>query len=169
MLEAVVLTIALSQKPIRGNTREEQQKIYFSSMSNQTIDTDSYYKTDSLVGSAADIKASAVREFSTAPELEEYSLSVSDRFLRYSEDWLNQTGAISSIDSLVANPSYQKIIKLGWDAVPLMLNDLRENKGFWFPALHAITGIRPFDPADAGNGQRMTEAWLSWGKKKELI
>jgi len=50
-----------------------------------------------------------------------------------------------------------------------MLNDLQNNRGFWFPALTEITGIRPFDLSDAGNSKRMVEAWVKWGKRKKLI
>jgi hypothetical protein len=70
---------------------------------------------------------------------------------------------------LINDRCYQEIIGLGWPAVPYLLNDLDRNKRFWFPALAAITGLRPFDSIDASNYRRMTEAWLRWGKRKELI
>lgn len=50
-----------------------------------------------------------------------------------------------------------------------MLKDLQENRGFWFTALYEITGIRPFDPRDAGNSKKMIEAWVKWGKLKKYI
>lgn len=92
-----------------------------------------------------------------------------DRFLRLADEWSQETGHISSASDLINNSSYQQIIKLGWAAVPYLLDDLERNKRFWFPALAAITGLRPFDPADASNYQRMTEAWLRWGRRKGLI
>jgi len=95
--------------------------------------------------------------------------SVPDRFRRLAARWSAETSHISSVTRATAHPDYQSIIKLGWGVVPLMLRDLQSNKGFWYPALNAITGIRPFDVKDAGNSRRMTQAWITWGHKKGLI
>jgi hypothetical protein len=95
--------------------------------------------------------------------------SVAVRFYRLAADWSANTGHISSVSDLVSHQSYQEIIKLGWGVVPYLLEDLQQNKRFWFPALFAITKVRPFDPRDANNSQRMTEAWIRWGKRKGLI
>jgi hypothetical protein len=92
-----------------------------------------------------------------------------DTFVRLAEEWSCETGHISSASDLIDDPRYQQIISLGWAVVPYLLTDLESNKRFWFPALAAITGIRPFDSSDASNYQRMTEAWLRWGKRKGLI
>lgn len=95
--------------------------------------------------------------------------SVGTRFYRLAADWSANTRHISSVSDLASHPSYQAIINLGWEVVPLLLSDLKRNKRFWFPALFAITKVRPFDPSDAGNSRRMTEAWIMWGKRKGLI
>lgn len=95
--------------------------------------------------------------------------TLEDRFRSLADDWSRSTGHISSVDDLVSHPSYQEIVRLGWDVVPLLLVDLKENQRFWFPALNAITKLRPFDPGDAGNGRRMTDAWIKWGQRKGLI
>lgn len=83
--------------------------------------------------------------------------------------WSKRTKHVSSATDLVSDPAYQGIIDLGWEVVPYLLVDLQKNKRFWFPALHAITNIRPFDPRDAGNSRRMTDAWIRWGKRKNLV
>jgi len=92
-----------------------------------------------------------------------------DRFIQLASDWSKDTAHISSVSDLTTHPSYQKIIQLGWDVVPLLLADIQTNRRFWFPALNAITNVRPFDPGDAGNNRRMTEAWIKWGQRKGLI
>jgi len=94
---------------------------------------------------------------------------VERRFQELTALWESETGHISSLTDLASHPSYQSIIKLGWDVVPFLLRDLRENSRFWFPALHAITRVRPFDPADFGNGKKMTTAWIQWGIKKGIV
>lgn len=87
-------------------------------------------------------------------------------FRKLADEWSRDVGNVSSIAALTSHPKYKEIIDLGWDVVPYLLSDLQQNKRFWFPALHEITKIRPFDPSDAGNSRRMTEAWVKWGQKR---
>ncbi len=94
---------------------------------------------------------------------------VQRRFDYLAARWQAETRHVSSLTHLASHPSYQEIVRLGWDAVPILLRDLQQNKRFWFPALYEITKVRPFDPNDAGNGKRMTDAWITWGKRKGLI
>jgi hypothetical protein len=95
--------------------------------------------------------------------------AVGVRFYRLAADWSANTRGISSLTELVKHPSYQEIMRLGWDVVPYLLQDLQENKRFWFPALTEITKVRPFDAGDIGNSRRMTKAWIEWGRRKHLI
>jgi hypothetical protein len=90
-------------------------------------------------------------------------------FEKFANDWERETQAVSSIPALISHPSYQRIIKLGWGVVPFLLRDLQANRRFWFPALYEITRIRPFDRSDAGDSERMLQAWVKWGKRKQLI
>jgi hypothetical protein len=95
--------------------------------------------------------------------------TVEEKFLRLADEWSRATSHISSVTDLINDYRYQQIIALNWPVVPYLLNDLDRNKRFWFPALAAITGLRPFDRHDASNYRRMTDAWLRWGKRKGLI
>lgn len=95
--------------------------------------------------------------------------TVEKKFLRLADEWSRATNHISSVTDLINDYHYQQIIALNWPVVPYLLNDLERNKRFWFPALTAITGLRPFDRHDASNYRRMTDAWLRWGKRKGLI
>ena len=166
MIEIVLLSIALSREPVRCSTREEEQIIRFDSSINETRIADTKFLR-AVVTTSTDQKAVLVTDFSSQ---ENYAqLSIVDRFRQLAAKWSEETSHMSSVTRAIAQPSYQAIIKLGWDAVPLMLQDLRKDKGFWYPALNAITGIRPFDPKDAGNSRRMTQAWVNWGHKKGLI
>jgi hypothetical protein len=96
-------------------------------------------------------------------------LNVKKLFNLLADEWSRETANVSSISALTSHRSYQEIVRLGWEVVPLLLADLQTNRRFWFPALHEITQIRPFDPSDAGNSKRMTDAWIKWGQRKQLI
>src|SRR5260370_28247748 len=50
-----------------------------------------------------------------------------ERFRQLADNWAENTRHISSINDLISHPSYQKIIRLGWDVVPLLLIDLQKN------------------------------------------
>lgn len=95
--------------------------------------------------------------------------TVGQKFHALADQWSRNTRFVSSASDLINDPCYQQIIDLGWDAVPLLLVDLERNKRFWFPALAAITGVRPFDRGDTNNPKRMTDAWVRWGRWKGLI
>jgi hypothetical protein len=167
MLDVIVLSFVLSQRPISGNTSEEKQRFCFDSTSNRIIEQEPQFKIIPLQGSAN--TRNSIREFSTVPEVHHSPVEISEKFHQLADEWSTNTGHISSIDDLISHASYREIIGLGWDVVPYLLKDLQNNKRFWFPALYAITNVRPFDPSDAGNGKRMTEAWIKWGKRKGFI
>jgi len=99
----------------------------------------------------------------------ELPISTEQRFYALADEWEHDTAHISSVTDMTNHPRYREIVSLGMKIVPVLLRDLQENQRYWFPALAAITGIRPFDPKDAGNGRRMTDAWVTWGKRKGLI
>lgn len=76
---------------------------------------------------------------------------------------------MSSITDMVMLPSYQKIIGMGWAAVPFILEDLQNEPQHWFWALRAITDVDPVPQEDSGNIQKMAEAWLRWGRQNSII
>lgn len=67
------------------------------------------------------------------------------------------------------HPAYQAIIGMGAEALPLILEDLRENSGHWYWALKAISAEDPVVPSDSGSIKRMKRAWLQWGEAKRLV
>lgn len=85
------------------------------------------------------------------------------RFYHLKTEWESDTASLSSITAIAMHPAYQQIIGMGMIAVPLILNELKENPGHWFWALKAITGEDPVRPEDRGQMTRMAEAWLRWG------
>src|SRR5947209_19271125 len=90
--------------------------------------------------------------------------TVEERFRRLAAAWHRDTDYLSSREEADRHPGYQEIIRLGPEAVPLLLRDLAENHTHWFAALEAITGARPVPASVAGNIPRMAEAWLRWAK-----
>ena len=101
--------------------------------------------------------------------LAEQQETIADQFYRLADEWEQETSSVSSVQAITSHPNYRKIVDLQWDVIPFLLRDLQKNKRFWFPALYEITGIRPFDRGDAGDSERMLEAWVKWGQKRKFI
>jgi hypothetical protein len=113
-----------------------------------------------------------LRDASVAQARKEKRVAVSDvkrLFSELSRDWREATNLASSASEIVLNQSYQRIIGLGPDVIPLVLADLRARGGHWFSALRALTGENPVRPLDVGRIKKMTESWLNWGRQKGLI
>jgi hypothetical protein len=65
------------------------------------------------------------------------------------------------------HPAYQKIIGMGWDAVPFILNEMQQRGGHWLWALYAITDEDPA-PQDA-TFREAVQAWLEWGRGRGYL
>jgi hypothetical protein len=85
-------------------------------------------------------------------------------FAELASTWRSETGHLSSITQKAIHPAYQRIIGMGERALPLILRELQARRGHWFWALHAITGEDPVPPEDAGDVDKMRDAWLELGR-----
>jgi hypothetical protein len=95
--------------------------------------------------------------------------TVASRFQRLTREWMEDTAFTSSLVKIIESDPHQQIIAMSWSVVPLILEDLLNSPKQWFYALHKITGEDPVPAAAAGNMKRMSRAWVSWGRKKNLI
>jgi len=103
--------------------------------------------------------------FLSFSRLTSYRLPLAIQFLIFASQWKHDTLFESSPWRMAAHPAYQRIIGMGWRAVPLILQQLRGEADFWFEALVAITGEQPVPPEHAGNMEAMREDWLCWGRE----
>ena len=85
------------------------------------------------------------------------------QFAELVASWRAETAGLSSPRAIAGHPAYQRIIELGEPAIPLILQDMKENGGWWYPALRALTGENPVPESARGNPPLNDEAWLQWG------
>lgn len=91
------------------------------------------------------------------------------QFDALAQHWRRETALIASVASRCSHPAYQSIIAMGLDAVPFIIQDLKENgPDDWFWALSRITGDNPITEDIAGDMNKMAEAWLTWAKKENI-
>ena len=92
---------------------------------------------------------------------------LASRFREYAETWRRQTRHLSSVAKMVSHPAYLAIIGMGYEAIPLLLIELRDRPDHWFAALNRITNEDPVPPGSTFG--EAAEAWLAWGRKKGYL
>lgn len=83
--------------------------------------------------------------------------------------WQHDTRMVSSVSKIIKHPAYQAIIEMGIQALPYILEELRDRPDLWFPSLKLIVGESPVPLEDRTDPELAREAWLTWGRKKGLI
>lgn len=92
------------------------------------------------------------------------------KFDRLAAEWRQETRFESAASRRAIHWSYQQIIGMGQPVVPILLDELRQNKDnpeYWFWALAAITGANPVPDEDRGKFSKMSRHWLRWASKQE--
>jgi hypothetical protein len=95
--------------------------------------------------------------------------NVNERFRRLAAEWKKQARYLSNSAQMAMLKPYQRIIGMGWPAVPLILEELQREPDQWFWALEAITDENPIAAEVAGKVRLMAQAWIEWGKRRGLL
>lgn len=95
--------------------------------------------------------------------------SLESKFRRHLESFNSETLLTSSIDKIVGNLNYLKIIALGSEAIPLILREYFTNGGFWHNALVALTEENPTTAEMHGKQKLIREAWRTWAVEHGYI
>ena len=90
------------------------------------------------------------------------------------DKWEKETAYYSFMAQMAQHHSYQQILDMGEEAIPLILRRIEQNGGLWYHALETITGTQ----SPAGITRLKTEgwhtisvkevnaAWLQWGREQ---
>lgn len=95
-----------------------------------------------------------------------------DKFRRLAAEWQQSSGALSSVNTVAMHPSYQQMIGMGKEALPLIFERLKlegDEPNHWFWALAAITTENPVPKESRGRIAEMAKAWLEWGSKRGYV
>jgi hypothetical protein len=83
--------------------------------------------------------------------------------------WKEESPYLSNSAKMAMLKPYQRIIGMGPDVVPLILEELQREPDHWFWALESITQEDPVPPDARGKIDQMAEAWIVWGKQQGYI
>ena len=90
------------------------------------------------------------------------------------DKWEEETAYYSLMGQMVQHYSYQLILNMGEEGIPLILRRIERQGGHWYHALETITGTK----SPAGFSKLKTEgwytvnikevnaAWLKWGREQ---
>jgi hypothetical protein len=138
------LTESIEPKKTRYSRQHHPQRIYSDNILSRTI---VYQRKEVLIAIFRSLAASDGRTVEQSTNVAEDQETVTQTFDRLATRWRNETAYISSI--------------------PDLLRELRDNGGFWYPALHSLTEENPVDQSELGNIKKMKNAWLEWGHRKD--
>ncbi|MGQ0637429.1 MAG: hypothetical protein ACT4QC_22715 [Planctomycetaceae bacterium] len=91
---------------------------------------------------------------------------LAETFRRLVDEWKSRRAHSSCIEDMVLDLSYQQIIGLGPQAIPLLLSELEKAPDHWFWALYAIARHDPVPDASRGKVTEMAKAWIDWGRQQ---
>lgn len=91
------------------------------------------------------------------------------RFERLVVEWKAKSRFMSNTAQMALLPAYQRIIGMGMEAVPLILQELQRSPDQWFWALESITEADPVPQKAKGIVKDMAQAWINWGKQQGFL
>ena len=81
--------------------------------------------------------------FVSTVEADDARAALHQQFAELVATWRAETAGLSSPRSMAGHPAYQQIIAMGEPVIPFIFRDMKENGGWWYPALRALTGANP--------------------------
>jgi len=90
--------------------------------------------------------------------------SISDKkreFKLLVELWRKETRRSSVVAIRYTHPAYQRILAMGSEVVPWIIEELKTRPDRWFAALYALTKAEPCPPS--ATFDEAIQAWIDWG------
>jgi hypothetical protein len=91
-----------------------------------------------------------------------------DIFQKHYQQWDKEIQFLSSTPEMFWNKNCQAIVDMGWEAVPHIIDLLRNRPHWLFYALGVITQANPVKPEHAGHLREMAADWIEWYDKSVL-
>lgn len=106
-------------------------------------------------------------DYDFSPKLSKAPSPLELEFRELVEKWRKDTQHTSSVKKMINHPSYQRIIEMGHDGLPLLFRELNAHRGHWLAALNAIIGEDPV--SENATFTEAVDAWLAWGREKGYL
>jgi hypothetical protein len=105
--------------------------------------------------------------------LESTEKATEEKFRRLAGKWHDETDMYSSTLKVIAHPAYLTIVAMGQSAIPLVLREMKQGPGHWFPAINALTEDLRAEGENPASGcatsSEARAAWVKWGESKGYL
>ena len=91
--------------------------------------------------------------------------NIAARFEQLSSEIEEDCMMVSSPSQISLHPSYQEIIGMGSQVIPLLIKRLDKTPNFWFKALEAISSHNPIPKQDRGYVIKEISHWKNWARE----
>ena len=132
----------------------------------QLLQTEVYAVQELTEARGIDTRAQRARYALLAETVSLRSVMLREYLRDWLEKWRREMGFSSLLMEKRTHPIYQRIVEMGEEAIPLLLEEIQSRPSFIFMALHDITGDDPIPPEHRGRLGPMIEDWLRWGAER---
>lgn len=110
-----------------------------------------------------------VRKACSAEPQKASKAKLTEQFESLARQWKRETATVGHLSKIVMHPAYQRIMAMGPNVIPLILQEMSKESGHWFWALHNLVPNGE-DPAEGTTTIKdARRAWLDWGKQHRLL
>ncbi len=95
------------------------------------------------------------------------SEALAKEFQTLVDQWTEETFFLSSLGKQFTHPAYVRIMAMGREGLPLVLNQLQRSQDNWFYALKYMAGRDV--AAGINDCEAAKAAWLAWGYENNYI
>lgn len=106
-------------------------------------------------------------KFVLSPTITRTSEHLRQEFEALVTEWQHDTMLTSSSHEICMHPAYQRVIGIGEQALPFIMEELSQGNDHWHWALCAITGENPATHTDSL--REASKVWLEWGKERGFV
>jgi hypothetical protein len=92
--------------------------------------------------------------------------SIEASFNQFYEEWNKEIKYHSSIDIMIESYYFKKIVSLGKEVVPYIVEVLKKTPSFLIIALLQITGENPVKSDHCGKIKEMNRDWIEWWDRR---
>jgi hypothetical protein len=155
-------------RPERGSSKRTAKSIWYAEAHADRRESRDLWKRNEIKTGAGMLSHCLITQdaFYKGENYAKASLTEAE-FTHHVSKWRRETKHYSSVTKMVLHPSYLRIIGMGRQILPLLLNELQVRRDHWLVALNAITGEDPAEPDSTFN--QAVDAWLRWGRVKGYL
>jgi hypothetical protein len=103
-----------------------------------------------------------------APERVQYSSYKEDDYDKFNKlliQWRLETYFTSLVKEKIENPSVQKLLSFGPQAIPWILKEIRHRPDFLVMALGFLAKENPVQPSSRGKIEEIVNDWIVWADR----